>query len=260
MTKIFLKNPIYRHHYLSIFIILGGLVCVGLSTKNSNTISSNEVITGIFLTLGGQFFASLQFVFEEVLIKKKNISSYKIMGYEGLNGSIICGFFLLIFQFTDCKVNVEVKNFAFWVCNQTSDGDWKIEDIVSASKKLVNDIYLLLCVILMFIAYSTMVYSGICISYYSTSASRAVSDSLRSILVWIFFLLPFNGDHKEKFISLQLVGFLIIILGNLLYNEIITIPLFKLDYYTRKKMEKRKINVYFNKLVFQNDEENTNTY
>ena len=44
-------------------------------------------------------------------------------------------------------------------------------------------------------------------------------DVLRNLVVWLFFL----GLGRETFAFLQLLGFIIMVFGNLLYNEIIVI-------------------------------------
>ncbi len=62
---------------------------------------------------------------------------------------------------------------------------------------------------------------------YSSSAARAVLDNLRTILIWFYFLLiPQSSSYEEleeKFKYLQLLGFILIIIGNLIYNEILDI-------------------------------------
>lgn len=50
-------------------------------------------------------------------------------------------------------------------------------------------------------------------------------DVARTLLIWIFGLCI----GWEKFSWLQLFGFIIMVLGNFIYNEIIAIPFFGLD-------------------------------
>ena len=67
--------------------------------------------------------------------------------------------------------------------------------------------------------------NGVNITKYGSASQRTVTDQARNITVWIFFLaVPVYGQYIETlsyFSILQLVGFVILLLGVLLYNEII---------------------------------------
>ena len=66
---IFLKNKYYRHHFFGIFVVVIGLVIVGLNAVlygNSN--SSNNPGFGIFLCVLSQAFSSMLLVTEEKLL------------------------------------------------------------------------------------------------------------------------------------------------------------------------------------------------
>ncbi len=65
---------------------------------------------------------------------------------------------------------------------------------------------------------------GLTVTKYHSGASRATIDVSRSILVWFFFLLFGNEIVREHFQWLQLLGFIVIILGILIFNEILIIP------------------------------------
>lgn len=81
-------------------------------------------------------------------------------------------------------------------------------------------------------------YFGLTITKYASAAQRSTVDSSRIVFVWIFFLLS-TGPAQEKFKLPQLIGFIMLLMGTLLHNEIITIPYFGLDRYTRKEVTKK---------------------
>lgn len=58
-------------------------------------------------------------------------------------------------------------------------------------------------------------------------------NSCKTAVVWVFFLL-FRGPGHETFSWLQFIGFIILILGTLIFNEIIVIPLFGFNKKLRK--------------------------
>ena len=70
--------------------------------------------------------------------------------------------------------------------------------------------------------------TGITIGKEATSTARAIAENMKIILIWMFFLFPFNPiQYREKFNWIQLIGYLVLLFGNLIYHEIIV--LFKYD-------------------------------
>jgi hypothetical protein len=58
--------------------------------------------------------------------------------------------------------------------------------------------------------------------------------------VWVFFLIIPNPKLRESFFYLQLLGFILLVLGTLVYNEILVIPFWKFDKNTKVAVEKRR--------------------
>ena len=85
-------------------------------------------------------------------------------------------------------------------------------------------------------------FSGLTISKYASATSRTIVDTLRTILVWTFFLtMPFVPEEtKETFSWLQLLGFLILILGGLIYNEILVLKFWGFGDNTKAAIKKRE--------------------
>lgn len=68
--------------------------------------------------------------------------------------------------------------------------------------------------------------SGVAVTKYMSSLLRSILDVTRTLLVWIigiYLVLPERqgGGHWEHFHILELLGFLILVLGNFVYNELI---------------------------------------
>jgi hypothetical protein len=61
---------------------------------------------------------------------------------------------------------------------------------------------------------------------------------LRNITVWLFFIfVPINGHYLDEFRTLQCLGFIILLFGVFVYNEIIVIPFWGLYKQTRAARE-----------------------
>ena len=60
---------------------------------------------------------------------------------------------------------------------------------------------------------------------YASATQRTTVDTTRTLLVWVFFL-SYTGipNTHEKFDFIQLIGFMILITGSTMFNEILVIP------------------------------------
>lgn len=67
--------------------------------------------------------------------------------------------------------------------------------------------------------------NGVNITKYGSAAQRTVTDQARNVTVWIYFLvIPVYGEYLETFTLyslIQLFGFIVLLSGVLVYNEII---------------------------------------
>jgi hypothetical protein len=83
--------------------------------------------------------------------------------------------------------------------------------------------------------------TGVAVTKYASAAQRSTIDTSRTLLIWFFFLFYPNKDVREKFIWTQLVGFILLVIGTLVFNEIIIIPFLGFNQNTKGAIEKRKL-------------------
>lgn len=62
---------------------------------------------------------------------------------------------------------------------------------------------------------------GVMITKYASAAQRATIDSCRTLTIWMVFI----SLGKEKFMMGELVGFVLLATGTLIYNEIVEVPI-----------------------------------
>jgi len=162
---------------------------------------------------------------------------------------------LIIFQFSDCSGwNKDLEEGICFYYNETKAGInasnetyyynesiSRIENTEFAFKQMMDNKALLIVYIFYIVSIALYNIVGINLTKLVSSTARAVVDTVRTVFIWLFFLLfaPVEGTH-ETFYVLQLVGFIFVVCGTLIYNEIVTIPWFDLDYYTRDNIAKRK--------------------
>ena len=235
---IFLKSKYYRHHVLGIIIVIIGLLIVGLNAIFNNTGNSSEhPLAGIILVVTGQIFAASMFITEEKLLKKFNCHPLKVVGSEGCWG--VCIYYIVLFIFYQLRCENWPKNLRDGICIENLEGELRFEDAPFAILQLLCD-YQLDCILLLYIS-SIAVFnlSGLLVTKYASSTSRTVVDTLRTILVWIFFLtMPLS--IKETFSWLQLFGFIVLIIGSVIYNEIVEIHYAGFDQYTKRAIKERE--------------------
>lgn len=139
------------------------------------------------------------------------------MGWEGIWGSIIVTIMLLVFQFIPCSSTTLCSG------NVIEDSIGALQELGTSSSQIVYTILLLPLVCL----YNT---SGTSVTAYGSAAARCTIEQLRNLLVWIYFMaVKVNGIYIEQFTWLQLVGFIILLVGILIFNEIIILPVKQLQ-------------------------------
>ena len=57
---------------------------------------------------------------------------------------------------------------------------------------------------------------------YSSSVNRSLAEQMRTLFIWIFFLL-WPGFGHEEFNWLQLGGFVLVFLGVIFFNKIVAV-------------------------------------
>ena len=270
-SKLFLKNPIYRHALLGIGTLVLGLTLVGVNSyifRGENAQVAKNPLVGIALMSTSQLFSSTEYVIQEKFIKHFEVHPFQLVGFEGLWGSCMYSILLIIFQFADCGGwDQDIREGICFFYNETytvtyANGNYthanktisKIEDSDFAFKQMDDNRNLMTVYIFYIISIATYNIVGINLTKLVSSTARAVVDTVRTVFIWLFFLLfePVPGVH-EHFYVLQLIGFILLVAGTLIYNEIVTIPYFGLDYYTRDNIAKRE-KENKNKEVAQPDE------
>ncbi len=97
---IFLKKKLYRHHWTSICFIFIGLILVGVAVLMNppKTGSIETKPLGVFILIVATVFSSGLYVVEEKLLGSYELDPLKVVGLEGLWGTILWAILLPIFQ------------------------------------------------------------------------------------------------------------------------------------------------------------------
>ena len=227
LSVIFLGRKLGAQHVTGLLITVLGLTLVGISAyletteySLSFTSSGNSatVIVGIGLTIASQFCSAIQMVVEEYLLKSANAAMYappspaRIVAYEGLCGLIVMLIVLVIMQYAP------------------GDDHGSFENSLDSIDKISRSPVLLFLIIVYCISISLFNQSGMAVSKYLSSLHRTLIDSLRAIVVWVVELSIFYSTGSTRYGTgwtsssfIQLIGFICLILGTLVYNEVVII-------------------------------------
>ncbi len=81
---------------------------------------------------------------------------------------------------------------------------------------------------------------GVAVTKNASAAQRSTIDTSRTVLIWIFCLaVPMYGERQESFKVLQLFGFIFLVFGTLVYNEILVLPFLGFNLYTKEALKQR---------------------
>ena len=237
-SMLILGNKYYRHHLLGIIIVICGLLIVGLNTiflkkKDDKKDKKDKPFIGIILVLTSQVFSCMLYISEEKLIKKFNAHPLKVTGTEGCWGIILYIILLFIFYQIRCDHWGDIKEY---LCVENDKHQYRIEDGLFAIRQIFHKGSLTFLVFLYISSIALFNFSGLTVTKYSSASARAIIDTLRTIMVWVFFLtMPFV-PKKETFSFVQLFGFLLLIFGSLIFNEVIEIPYYGFNEYTKRAL------------------------
>lgn len=239
-AKFFLGNPIYRHHVLGVGSVVFGLFLVGLNSLLNKDASATNPTLGMILVIISQVFSSSQYVIQEKILVKYFAHPFQLVGFEGFWGFSIYTVILIIFQNISCDSwdDFLKQN----ICYGDLNNNYKLENTLLALEQMGANVGLLLIVLLYIISIAVYNYVGINLTKLVSSTARAIVDTVRTVFVWFFFLwFPWVPESAvETFYWLQLVGFIFLILGTLIYNEIVPLPFLELDYNYRDRLKKRE--------------------
>ncbi len=237
MSVIFLKRKLFRHHWTGAGCIVAGIIVVGVcsiiyddSEKKVSMFGEDESagaeMIGIILLLASQFCAGTMMIIEEKLLGNYYLNPLKVVGWEGVWGFSIYVVLLVIFQFIPVS---EGGNFGF---------HGKLEDSIAAFKQFGHNIPCLMYSVGSIFSIAAFNGFGMAVTKFASAAQRSTIDTSRTLLIWVFFLcMP--RPYKEFFHALQLVGFVFLVCGTLLFNEIVVLPFWGFNESTKEALARR---------------------
>jgi hypothetical protein len=139
------------------------------------------------------------FVYEEKILKEYDVHVFEIVGWEGVWGMLVSAFFLALFYFIPGR----------------DSGSW--ENPIQASVQITHNYTLLASVLCSSLVIGPFNYFGTNLTKYSSAMHRCLIDASRMCVVWIISICC--GWEHFKF--QQSCGYIFVLLGNLIYYEVL---------------------------------------
>lgn len=210
LSVIFLRRKLALQQWGGIIICVSGIVLVGIANilSEGTSESRTNVTIGVGIILVGQILQAAQVVIEEYLLQDLQMSSVRIVAWEGLFGVMHC--LLWVFPL---------------IMFLPGRDHGKLEDIFDAFFMLFHSWKILFVVLLdasLMLLYNLF---GMEVTENLSAVHRVVIETLRTLCVWVVDLVIYyfisNGKLGEawtKWSWLQLAGFSLLIAGTVMYN------------------------------------------
>ena len=226
----FLKLPFYKHHLFSCVIIFIGFFSILLYHYINLPINDDHLVS-LYVTL---LFAVLKIIraikemLDTYLLQEKYVSPFKLLFYQGVSGLVLSLFVGFCLQYMSCT---ETAQKVIKYCQPNN----QVESFDNFFTSINNgkSIALLIGVII------TTIIIEVCrmqTKHYLTAIHRGLSCAASAVINWFLYLQFFE---KKEVNYLELIGFVIILLGELIYCEVFICYFLGLEENTKKMIDKR---------------------
>ncbi|CAG0892784.1 unnamed protein product [Cyprideis torosa] len=204
---------------LGIIMVLLGLVIVGFSdllghpplkpseaeeSGSNRPIPIDDILTGDILIVLGQIIAAFQVVYEEKYIINYDMAPLVVVGVEGIFGFFIMIFALVVLYFVPAGPPI------------ARNPRGTLEDAPDGLIQIQNNLILLVPILGTTVCVAVFNFTGLSFTKQTTSTTRMVLDSVRTIIVWSVTL----SLGWQEFHFLQLIGFTVFLMGICSYNDL----------------------------------------
>jgi drug/metabolite transporter (DMT)-like permease len=169
---------------------------------------SGRIILGMMLIFLAQTFTASQFVLEESIMHSSTVGPLQMVAFEGTFGLVL-------------TLLLQVLLYATYGSTDSGRGGYfdmraGWEDITGHRSIWVSSLLIMVCV-------GAFNFFGLSVTKNVSATSRSTIDTCRVLFVWLTSL----GLGWEHFRWLQVLGFVVLVYGTFLYNEIVRMPNWK---------------------------------
>jgi len=207
-SMIFLQRRLRLREWTGIAFIIIGLTLVGLSDMmggGGSDVDRMGILIGDSLIILAQVITASQMVFEEKFVAGLDIPALQAVGWEGFFGFFVLSVLLVPMYF------IQVPD------RFTNNPRHVAEDAIDAFYMIKNNLMLLVPIGGTIVSIAFFNFAGISVTKEMSATTRMVLDSVRTMVIWAVSLII----GWQNFHYLQVVGFVNLLFGMCVYNNII---------------------------------------
>ena len=164
-----------------------------------------KTVLGVLMIAFAQIFTATQFVVEEHLLEKYSIEPLKLVGWEGVFGFL---------------VTIIVQIILHFAVGQSAGDKYDYFDAVEGWRQITHYRAIAVSSILIMISIGGFNFFGLSVTRTISATSRSTIDTCRTLFIWIVSL----ALHWETFKWLQIIGFILLVYGTFLFNDLVAAP------------------------------------
>ncbi|KAJ3449826.1 hypothetical protein M0812_05986 [Anaeramoeba flamelloides] len=236
LTKYYRKRAVPNYQWAGVVFVIFGLLVVGVAgimgsdEQEGQQFSMFVKTIGVLLVIAAELVQATQNIVEEKLLHDyEDTNPAVIVGFEGVWGFLLC-----------VVISAPV---AYFLPESTG----MKEDSIDSFVMLANSTFLIWTTFVFIFVILFFNYFAMEITNFSSALLRNILDGLRTLLSWIVLLIIHYtnpgaklGEKWTNWSYLQLFGFVFLILGTFLYNQIVKIPFLKYPPSKRSILEQEK--------------------
>jgi len=219
LSRLVLKRKLGAHKWTGMALVMAGAAVVGLPASvtgcaggSSAATDASKAALGNALIVVAQVIVAVQMIVEEIFIDKYDVPPLQVVGWEGVWGLTFLSGVLVAMYYVPSPA-------AFCAYPPHCD---HFEDAYDALVNMQHSWQLSAALggNLLSIAFFNAI--GVAITKHLSAATRMVLDSMRTLVIWAFSM----GVGWEAFCWNSPVGFVVLLAGILLFNEVVRAPCF----------------------------------
>jgi len=225
LSRIFLGRHVKPFQMVGLGVSCVALVVVGIAGTQMPQAgvesTAAQTLIGCALVVFSQLIQAGQLVTEEFLLKNLSLPPLKIVGYEGVWGT-------LLMVLVACPAAYVIPGTDFSTMPHNSlENTWDSLLCMVTSAGLIGSLVVFFVAVLMYNVY------GMLITDSFNAVNRTIFEAVRTTCIWvtdliIYVIWPTSGFGEiwSAWSWLELFGFSLLILATFLYNGILKIPFF----------------------------------
>ncbi|CAD5230387.1 unnamed protein product [Bursaphelenchus okinawaensis] len=210
LSVIYLKMHFAGYKWLGMILVTAGLAVIGLCDMyfNGNTETGSDVIVGDILIIIAQVLHAVQAVLEQQILHKYDVPPLLAVGLEGTFGFLILSAMMVPMYFITVP-----KTFSH-------NPHQRLEDMFFALKQISEEPLIAVGLMGLIVSIGFFNFASISTTKRMNATTRIILESSRTLIIWMASI-PMFGD---KFIPLQVLGFILLVLGVFIYNDVLVGP------------------------------------